>query len=100
MRAGELDLVTARHAVAHVGQIDGIVFTHADVICPERVPVCVGYGDEHGASLPVDMSTHEAVKIGQPSGVEMMTIHEIAEQVGSRVVVTSHGPTHEHKREI
>ena len=98
MRAGELDLVTARHAVAHVGQLDGIVFTHADVVDPDRMPVCVGYGDELGAPLPTDTPTSEAVKTGRPSGVEMMTIHEFAEQVGSRVVATSHGPTHEHKR--
>ena len=32
-------------------------------------------------------------------GVEMLTVHEFAGQVGSRVVVTSYGPTHEHKRE-
>lgn len=106
MRAGELDLVTARHAVRHVGKLDGIVFTHADIVDPERVPVCVGYSNErgaplltHGALLTVDTPVHEAVKIGQPSGVEMMTVHEFAEQVGSRVVVTSYGPTHEHKRE-
>jgi len=98
MRAGELDLVTARHAVAHVGQLDGIVFTHADVVDPEQMPVCVGYRDDRDL-LPSSMPTSEAVKTGQPSGVEMTTIHEFAEQVGSRVVATSYGPTHEHKRE-
>ena len=78
---------------------DRIVFTHTDVVDPDQVPVYVGYGDEHGAPLSTDMPTSEAVKTGQPSGVEMMTIHEFAEQVDSRVVVTSHGPTHEYKRE-
>ena len=100
MRAGELDLITARHAVAYVGKLDGIVFTHADVVDPDDMPVCVGYSDEHGAPLPADMPVSEIVKVGHLSGVEHMTVNEFAEQVGSHVVVMSHGPTHEHKKEM
>ena len=60
----------------------------------------MGYGDEYGAPLPVDMPVSEVVKVGHLSGVEHMTVNEFAEQVGSHVVVTSHGPTHEHKKEM
>lgn len=100
MRAGELDLVTAMHAVDALGGVDGLVVTHCDVVDPERVPTCVAY--ELGGSDRVAASnvlTLELLDDARPV-IGRMTIHEIAENLCTRVVVTSNGPTHEHKTEL
>jgi len=100
MRAGELDLVTAAHAVVALGHVDGIVVTHCDIVDPERVPVCSGYELETGDRVEPFAGdlTLEMLNDARPI-LETMTIHEAAKLLGTRVVVTSHGPTHEHKRE-
>lgn len=99
MRAGELDLVTARHAVAYIGKLDGIVFTHADVVDPADMPVCMSYVDADRIPMMHHEATHKLVAVAQPDEIRNMSVGEFAERLGSHVVVTSHGPTHEHKKE-
>lgn len=99
MRAGELDLVTARHAAAYVGKLDGIVFTHIDVVDPDHMPVCMSYVDADHVPMMHHEATHRLVAVAQPDEIRNMSVGEFAERIGSRVAVTSYGPTHEHKKE-
>lgn len=105
-RAGPLDLVLARYALAACGGADALALTHCDAV-EERWPLCTRYEgvDEIPLGPPRDLAHQRALgerlRAVRPTWtyLDRGVAEAIAAHLGLPLWITSHGPRPSHKRE-
>jgi adenylosuccinate synthase len=104
LRCGRLDLPLLRYAVAAAGPLDGLVVNHLDQITASEGWFCNSYqGDPPSLAQAPDLGWQarltEQLRRAEPV-LAPATAEEIVGALGTLapVVLTAHGPTHEHRQ--
>jgi adenylosuccinate synthase len=112
-RAGHFDAVAHRYAIHAAGGVDALAVTHLDAVRRHHLGYCDAYLDERGplTDLPLiaghdlDRRQRQTVRLlratakpapGPADADEWPTL--IGEALGTRVLITSHGPGRRDKR--